>query len=667
MLHSTMMQISLFRRGMASLVGMLFTFFAQGQATCAPTPPEANDRHPLRSLRGAWVTSVFNLDWPTNRQASPATQQAELLRILDTLKATGFNTVFLQVRTGCDALYASAYEPWSYYLTGTEGQAPSPAWDPLQFAITAAHARGLELHAWVNPYRARTGSYTLAPQHIMLQQPGWILTIGSNLVLNPGLPAVHQYLTTIMADITSRYAIDGLHFDDYFYPSAITTGLQDAGTYASHNPTGIGNIEDWRRHNVNQLIAMVYDTVQYINRQQQRNVIFGVSPFGIWKSGVPTGISGQSSYSALYCDPIAWMQQGKVDYVAPQLYWRIGGAQDYDRLSRWWHDTAQAYGTRIYTGHAWYKMIDNNNWAAAEIEAQIAINRLPARPNLMGEAGYRSAQLMANSKGLQSALQQDLYRYPAYVPPYPGKDSVCPLPPTRLRIDGDTLRWDPPAPAPDGDLARKYVVYQYPTEADAAAAPYDGTRVLGIVATPGVRLPAIPHQRYVVTALDKNNNESTGALSPLPPVVICPGGSTTLPAQVAGSSFAWQLLQEDTWIPLANDATFGGTTTGLLSITDMPVALHGSQLRCLANGSTPGPVYTLRVGTTWTGAQSTDWHTAANWDCGTVPTAALDAIIPGHAPRQPVVGTAHANARSVELRTHASLTLGTGLLLVVEE
>ncbi|HSK13072.1 MAG TPA: family 10 glycosylhydrolase, partial [Phnomibacter sp.] len=252
---------------------------------CDANAPEVDDQYPIRDLRGAWVTSVFNLDWPTNRLAPPATQQAELLRILDTLKNTGFNTVFLQVRTGSDALYTSPYEPWSYYLTGTEGQAPNPLWDPLQFAVNAAHERGLELLAWLNPYRARTGTFPLAANHVMNQRPDWILNVSNNFILNPGLPEVQAYIAKISADIASRYRVDGIHFDDYFYPSGITAGMQDAATYANYNPTNIATIEDWRRDNVNRMIALVYDTIQQINSTTGRNIIFGVSPFGIWKSG----------------------------------------------------------------------------------------------------------------------------------------------------------------------------------------------------------------------------------------------------------------------------------------------------------------------------------------------------------------------------------------------
>ncbi|HSR37949.1 MAG TPA: family 10 glycosylhydrolase, partial [Phnomibacter sp.] len=516
-----------------------------GSNTCEATPPEVSPKNPLRDLRGAWLTSVFNLDWPTSRTATPAVQQADLLKILDTLRNAGFNTVFLQVRTGSDALYASPHEPWSYYLTGTEGMAPSPFWDPLAFAVSAAHARGLDIHAWINPYRARTGSFSLSPNHVINQNPSWILTIGSNLILNPGLPQVRTHITTIVADIATRYDVDGIHFDDYFYPSAINT--EDAGTYAAHNPKGIPTVADWRRDNVNQLIAKVYDTLQQINQVSGRNLVFGVSPFGIWKSGTPAGISGTSSYSAFYCDPIAWLQAGKVDYLSPQLYWKLGGAQDYSILSQWWNDQGKQYGRHIYPGLAWYKMVDANNWPASEIENQIYLNRQPERNEIRGEVGYRTAQLMADSKGLKTALQQGQYRYKSYAPAFGWKDNTCPNAPTQLWLDGDTLRWQAPSPAADGDTAVKYVVYRYLNDQEAVVRKQDGTRVVDIVATSKLYLPQAGYYRYVVSALDKNNNESDGIMSAMPNVVLCPGGSLALSAMITGASYQCQSLNNGNW------------------------------------------------------------------------------------------------------------------------
>jgi uncharacterized lipoprotein YddW (UPF0748 family) len=647
----------------SNIAGVTLTVTPAG-ADCMP-PAEKDDNFPVRELRGAWVTSVFNLDWPLSRTLSTAQQQAELTRIFDTLKNTGFNTVFFQVRTGSDALYQSPYEPWSYYLTNVEGQAPSPLWDPLQFAIDEAHKRGLELHAWVNPYRARTGSYPLAANHVINQQPSWILTIGTNLILNPGLPSVRNYISNIVADIATRYDVDGIHFDDYFYPSTTTT--EDNATYAANNPTGIPNIQDWRRDNVNRLMAQIYDTIVHINKQQNRNIVFGVSPFGIWKSGTPAGITGQSSFSALYCDPIAWMQAGKVDYVAPQLYWRITGPQDYNILSQWWNDQGKQYGRTIYTGHAWYKMIDANNWPASEIEDQIKLNRLPVRNEILGEIGYRTGQIMANSKNLKTALQQGLYRYKAIPPPYRWKDSICPNPPLRVRFEGDTLRWDAPAAASDGDLARKYVVYRFEDARLLPAMSGDGTRVMDIVVTNRIFIPDAAFSNYVVTALDDNNNESVPAMVETPNITLCPGGSVQLPALVSGIGYQWQMLNGNTWENIMPGPHFTGTQSPSLGLVNMPMSFYGAVIRCLADGSNPGPLYTLRFGSTWTAGQGASWNNAANWSCGAVPNIQTDAIIQGGITPFPMVDIPNAEARSVILRTGAQIQVLPGMHLRVDK
>jgi len=627
-------------------------------ALCGDDAGEVDDAYPLRSLRGAWVTSVFNLDWPT-RAASPAVQQAELLTILDTLKNTGFNTIYLQVRTGSDAFYASNYEPWSFYLTGTEGTAPSPLWDPLTFAVEAAHARGLDLHAWINPYRARTGSYPLAAGHVINQRPDWILTVGTNLILNPGLPEVRNYLKNIMADIAARYDVDGIHFDDYFYPTAIST--QDNATYATNNPSGFGNIGDWRRDNVNQMIAMVYDTIQHINTIQNRNVVFGVSPFGIWKAGTPPGIAGTSSFSAMYCDPIAWLQAGKVDYVAPQLYWKITGAQDYNSLSLWWNGQATLTNRHLYTGQAWYKMVDvPNNWAASEIEAQISMNRQPVREAIRGEIGYRTLQIMNNSKGLKTALQQGLYRYKSYAPPMSWKDAICPNAPANVRVEGDSLRWDAPTAAADGDFAIKYVVYKYSLANEAIALAHDGTKVIEITRRTALYLPNDRYATYVVSALDKNNNESAGTIGKVPDITLCPGTNITLQGMVSGNQFVWQILNGEVWENLTPSAVYSGTNSYELLITQLPVGAYGTQIRCLADGTTPGPVFTLTFANIWTGTENNLWGNLNNWSCGEIPTSNTDVIVPGNVIVFPMVDILSAFARRVWLQNNAQLTVAPG-------
>ena len=487
---------------------------------CSPESPEVDDLFPKRDLRGAWISTVSNIDWPSSRSLSTSQQQAELLRILDTLSATGINTVYLQVRPEADALYASSTDPWSYWLTGAQGTAPNPLWDPLSFAIAAAHARGMQLHAWLNPYRAKQSTPALAPNHVAVLHPDWTFVSGTLTMLNPGLPQVRNYLTQVIADIATRYDVDGIHFDDYFYPAAGVTS-QDSSTYAANNPTGITTIDNWRRNNVNMLIASVYDTISAINAATSRNIIFGVSPSGIWKSGTPAGITGNSSYSALYCDPIAWLQAGKVDYLAPQLYWKITGPQDYNALSKWWNDQGIAYNRHIYPGLALYRMSDASNWSAAEIENQISLNRDQSHEQVKGQVLFSTQHIMANVKGIKTSLQSGQFRYRAFAPAMPWKDAVCPIGPVNARRDIDTIRWDAPAAAADGDLPVRYVVYRFADAAEALTHLNDGRKVVAVLSGNKLAVPSADDaggSYYVVTSLDKNNNESEGGTQVLLPV-----------------------------------------------------------------------------------------------------------------------------------------------------
>ncbi len=633
----------------------------QPAAACEATPPEKDDRYPLRDMRGAWISTVSNLDWPSARTLSTAKQQAELLALLDSLKAAGINSVFMQVRPESDALYASSLEPWSYWLTNAQGTPPSPLWDPLAFAVDAAHQRGMDLHAWLNPYRAKQSTPTLAQGHVAVQHPDWVFTSGTLTMLNPGLPAVRQHISNVVADIASRYDVDGIHFDDYFYPY---TGMasQDLGTFAAHNPLGLPDTASWRRYNVNTLIAQVYDTLQSINQQQQKNVVFGVSPFGIWKSGTPAGITGSSSYSLFYCDPIAWLQAGKVDYLAPQLYWRITGPQDYNALSKWWQDRGQEYGRHVYAGQGLYRLSDASNWPASEILAQIDLNRDAVRPQVLGYILFRAAQLRSDTKGIKTALRNGPFQYPAYAPAFAWKDSVCPQAPTAVHFDGDTLRWQAPLPAADGDTAVKYVVYRYDDVLDLAPMQQDGRRVVAIVSSPKLHRPQPGPWLYAVAALDDNNNESAATLASAAAIQLCPGGSTTLPAQVGGSSWQWQQWVANSWQPLGPDAVFSGTQTTTLQVSNAPATLYGLQLRCVANGNAAGPIYTLSFANTWQGS-NTQWHLAANWSCGSLPTTSTDVIIPGHLTVFPLVDAPGAAARSVLLRYGATLQVAPGIQL----
>lgn len=492
----------------------LLLSFSLLEAQCIQGP-EFSKTTPKRDLRGVFLPSVFNLTWPTNKTASPAVQQAELLTILDNLQNNGYNTVFLQVRPASDALYVSAIEPWSNYLTGTEGLAPNPLWDPLTFAITESHKRGLDLHAWINPYRAKNGTYANASNHPISKNPSWVITAANNAnlkILNPGLPEVRDYIVSIIQDIATRYDVDGIHFDDYFYPSgamAAAPANQDSQAFTDHNPNGL-TLANWRRENGNIMIAMVYDAIQVINTNLNKNIVFGVSPSGIWKSGVPTGITGGSSFNDLFYDPIAWLDAGKVDYLAPQLYWKITGAQDYVKLSQWWNDEIKARNKQLYVSQAFYKMDDTNNWASSELQNQTIHNRTASMNATFGQIAYSYASIKTNSKSINTNLSGAEYKYKSFAPPILGKDAICPNKPANITITGTSLTWETPAPASDGDLPVKYVIYAFNNAAEAVTNKDDGSKIIEITAGNQFTLTQdqVDTKFIVVTSLDKNNNEA---------------------------------------------------------------------------------------------------------------------------------------------------------------
>ena len=476
---------------------------------------------PKADLRGVFVPSISSLSWPTNRNATPATQQAELITILDNLKANGYNTIFLQVRPESDALYASKLDPWSYWLTGTQGKAPSPFWDPLEFAVKEAHARGLDLHAWLNPYRVKqTPAMVLAPNNVSKLHPTWTFQARLNhsdkalllKMLNPGLPAVRDYIVSVVQDIANRYDIDGIHFDDYFYPySGMETKPQDIQTF-NNNPTSIANIEDWRRNNVNLMIGMVYDAIQDINTAKNKNIVFGVSPFGIWKAGTPYGISGTSSFSALFCDPISWLNSEKVDYLAPQLYWKITKEQDYIALSKWWNDQAKFNCKHLYVSQGYFKIEHSKPWDIKEIQNQIDHNRMAHMDATYGQIAYSYNAIKNNLKELNGTLKNAQFKYKSFAPPIlgSGKDNISPMKPSNIRIEPFKILWDTPAAALDGDLPVKYIVYAFDNPAEAISNMNDGSKILDIVAGNELALTQtqIDTKVFVVTSLDKNNNEA---------------------------------------------------------------------------------------------------------------------------------------------------------------
>lgn len=408
---------------------------------------------PQRELRANWVATVTNIDWPktkitntgnqTERNKQINAQKAELINILDKMQSANFNAVFLQIRPMSDALYQTQITTWSSYLTGTRGN--DPGYDPLAFAIEESHKRGMELHGWMNPYRYTNTSITHASSDYMqVQHPEWLLNFSTKeQILNPGLPAVRTHIAQVTKEVIVNYPdIDGIVWDDYFYISAITAGDQDATTFQNYNPQSL-SIKDWRRDNVNKTVKEVYDSIQAINP----GIRFGVSPRGIWsissaaanKYGVtlPSGITGADNYNEIYCDALAWLSQGSIDYISPQLYWASyptgGKGQDYNMLAPWWQSIADKYGRHFYSSQALYR-----GFPQSEIGWQIDKNRSVSSIS-PGSVFYNTSFFLAESYA--PYLKSNFFQTQILPPVISWKSSEV-FTVSNVQINGNTLSWN---------------------------------------------------------------------------------------------------------------------------------------------------------------------------------------------------------------------------------
>ncbi|RYG41898.1 MAG: glycoside hydrolase, partial [Chitinophagaceae bacterium] len=401
-----------------------------------------SNAQPLRELRGVWLTTFSNIDWP-KRGETPQQQRESLLRILDVLKETGINTVYMQVRSQCDAMYNSSLEPWSADLTGTQGMAPAENWDPLHFAIEECHKRGMDLHAWLNPYRAVANIGALpyfSSQHIAKRRPDWLLAAGTLRTLDPGIPEVRQHILTVISDIVNRYDVDGIHFDDYFYPEG---SFNDNATFAKF-PRGISNKNDWRRNNVDLLIEESFNTIRKIKPW----VKFGVSPTGIYENSADpnkgTRTTGKQHYSELFSDTRKWLREGWIDYLEPQVYWysRQPGSP-FNDVALWWAD--QRYDRHMYIGLAGYKVgMEKGWWSASEIPDQVRLLRSPLANGISGLSIYNTSSLLINKLGYRDSLKH-AFRLPAMVPEMHWMDSVPPEGPLSVSVttvpNGARISW----------------------------------------------------------------------------------------------------------------------------------------------------------------------------------------------------------------------------------
>jgi uncharacterized lipoprotein YddW (UPF0748 family) len=390
-------------------------------------------------FRAVWVASVDNIDWPSAKNISVAEQKAEFIKLLDMHQLNGMNAVIVQIRPAGDALYPSQYEPWSEFLTGKQGAPPIPYYDPLEFMIKETHNRGMEFHAWMNPYRAvfSMQKSSIAATHLTKLHPEWFLVYGNKKYFNPALPEVRQHTIRVVKDIVSRYDIDAIHMDDYFYPYRIAgKEFPDQSSYKKYG-NGL-NKEDWRRSNCDSIIKQLFETIRSTNPR----VKFGISPFGIWrnKSQDPMGSNtkgGQTNYDDLYADILLWLEKGWIDYVVPQLYWERGHKlADYDVLLDWWNQ--HAYGRQLYIGHGFYRAGTNPAWRNAnEIPKQIAALR--NYKTTQGSVYFNSKVFEKNPLGWNDSLRNNYYYYPALVPPMPWIDEAIPEQPTVKKLENEMI------------------------------------------------------------------------------------------------------------------------------------------------------------------------------------------------------------------------------------
>lgn len=378
------------------------------------------DIPPKREFRAAWVATVANIDFPMGKGYSKEQFTDEWTGILDQLKETGLNAVFAQVRPAGDAFYESRIAPWSKYLSGKQGESLEDGFDPMKMMIEEAHARNIEFHAWLNPYRASMDTIVenLHKKHPVYEHPDWIIQYGGKLYFNPAKPDVRDYITEVVLEILMNYDVDGIHFDDYFYPyPASGETYPDAEDFANYG-YGYRSLDTWRRDNVNKLISQV----AAMKRSVAPHVKFGISPFGVWRNastdpvlGSPS-MAGIQSYDDLFADVRYWLEKGWIDYVAPQLYWHIGfEPADYEPLLNWWQDNA--FGRQVYAGLAMYKVGTNADPAwrdAQQIPQQILLSR--AYPNVQGAAFFNTNSLLKNRLRVKDKLTESLYRLPAIWP-----------------------------------------------------------------------------------------------------------------------------------------------------------------------------------------------------------------------------------------------------------
>ncbi len=496
---------------------LILLIFQVSIVNCQPS----TNVQPKFEFRAVWIATVNNIDWPSSKNLSSEQQKQEFITILNRQQQLGMNAVIVQIRPAADAFYQSKYEPWSEFLTGKQGIVPSPFYDPLQFMIEETHRRGMEFHAWINPYRAVfSPTSSVAANHITKQHPEWFLKYGDKKYFNPGIPAVMHYLTNIVTDIIRRYDVDGIHMDDYFYPYRIAG--KEFPDYQAYILYGKGLSKDaWRRSNCDSVVKMIHDAVV----TYKPFIKFGISPFGVWRNssvdarGSDTK-AGQTCYDDLYADILLWLKKGWIDYVTPQLYWEIGNHLcDYETLLNWWG--SNSYGKQVYVGHGVYRAVDKPTtaWRNSN-ELPEEIKMLRSGPNVQGSVFYSSKYLLYDPNGWADSLRFNYYRTPALIPPMNWIDTTSPQQPHITKIDieedkgvqqftveGDAFNKN------ETEAIKNFVVYLSPT-------------IIGLTDHPAIIIPSNNNLKFgfliqsalidkdwnscyiAVTSVDRENNES---------------------------------------------------------------------------------------------------------------------------------------------------------------
>jgi len=420
-------------------------------------------KHPKREMRAVWIATVANIDWPSASNLTSIQQKKEFIELLDLCKAYNMNTVVFQIRPSADAFYASKYEPWSQWLTGKQGQEPD--YDPLAFASIECRKRGLDLHVWINPYRAVSdvNNNQTAPNHISNTHPEWFLTYGKTKYFDPALPETRNFVANIVSDIVRRYDIDAVHLDDYFYPYRIAgVEFPDDKSFKAY-PRGYktSQRDDWRRNNVDLIIKQLHDSIKSIKPW----VELGISPFGVWRNSTidPAGSktkAGQTNFDDLFADVLKWQKERWIDYITPQIYWEIGKeVADYKIIADWW--SKNSFGTQLYIGQAPYRIdaeSKDKSWQSAdEIIRQIKLNR--KYPEISGSMFFSAKFMRKNPLELHEKLQKRYYRYPALTPLNQRIDPVVPQEPTDAKITVENgqihFSWE------KGGNTKSFVIYQY--------------------------------------------------------------------------------------------------------------------------------------------------------------------------------------------------------------